>query len=99
MAVVWNLAFFKTLGEASVSAGAATFASAWGVNGKFDLHDLYVALGAAGVIVLYTFAKGLGVSQAVSSGKVITVGDGLEYWDFEPTAPQVQEAVQSPYAV
>lgn len=96
MAVVWNLAFFKTLGEASVSAGAATFASAWGVNGKFDLHDLYVALGAAGVIVLYTFAKGLGVSQAVSSGKAITVG---EYWDFEPTAPQVQEAVQSPYAV
>ena len=70
MAVVWNLSFFKTLGEASISAGAATFASAWGVNGKFDLHDLYVALGAAGVIVLYTFAKGLGVSQAVSAGDV-----------------------------
>ena len=76
MAVVWNLAFFKNLAERSISAGAATFASAWGVAGSINLHDLYVALGAAGVVVLYTFAQGLGVSQAVSSGKVTVPATG-----------------------
>lgn len=73
MAVTWNLAFFKTLAENSVSAGAAAFAASWGVNGSINLHGLYIALGAAGAVAVYTFAQGLGVSKAVSSGKVTVV--------------------------
>ena len=70
MAVTWTLSFFKTLAEQSVAAGAAAFASAWGVSGSINLHGLYIALGAAGSIALYTFAQGLGVSKAVGSGKL-----------------------------
>lgn len=67
MAVTWNLAFFKTLAESSISAGAAAFAATWGVNGAITLHALYVALGAAGSIAVYTFAKGLSASQVAQA--------------------------------
>jgi len=75
----WNLEFFKTLAEQSIAAGSAAFAASWGVSSSFNLHDLYVAAGVAGVVALYTFAKGLGASQFAAKLR----GD-VGLYDFEP---------------
>ena len=94
MAVTWNISFFKTLAESSVSAGAAAFAASWAVAASINLHDLYIALGAGGAVAIYTFAKGLGVSQAAqaAAGKpgfpgshdtILTTSNSADWYEEE----------------
>ena len=66
---MWTWQFVVTAAENAITTGLATFAGSLVITTTPTLKDFEAAATAGGIAFLYTFAKNLGASQLVNTGK------------------------------